>query len=142
MQKHKKPMSTNTVLVSINGTLGNVAFYNNEEVVLGKSACYFNLSSSINKYYIKLLIESPYFLEYALLGATGTTIKNLSLKAMNEFPVPLPPLAEQHRIVAKVDELMALCDQLETQLADTAADSRRLLEAVLHQALLPAEQAA
>ncbi|WP_054758264.1 restriction endonuclease subunit S [Methylomonas koyamae] len=80
MQKHKKPMSTNTVLVSINGTLGNVAFYNNEEVVLGKSACYFNLSSSINKYYIKLLIESPYFLEYALLGATGTTIKNLSLK--------------------------------------------------------------
>jgi type I restriction enzyme S subunit len=45
MQKHKKPMTTNTVLVSINGTLGNVAFYNNEEVVLGKSACYFNLST-------------------------------------------------------------------------------------------------
>lgn len=59
-----------------------------------------------------------------------------------EFPIPLPPLAEQHRIVAKVDELMALCDQLETQLADTAVDSRRLLEAVLQQALLPAEQAA
>ena len=45
-------------------------------------------------------------------------------------------------IVAKVDELMALCDQLETQLTNTAADSRRLLEAVLHQVLLPDERAA
>jgi type I restriction enzyme S subunit len=54
-----------------------------------------------------------------------------------------PPLAEQHRIVAKVDELMALCDQLETQLATSEADSRRLLEAVLRDALAPAlEQAA
>jgi hypothetical protein len=44
------------------------------------------------------------------------------------------------RIVAKVDELMALCDQLEFQLADTAVDSCRLLEAVLHEALLSAGQ--
>ena len=51
--------------------------------------------------------------------------------------IPLPPLAEQHRIVAKVDELMALCDQLEAQLTTTEADSRRLLEAVLHEALNP-----
>ena len=52
-------------------------------------------------------------------------------------PVPLPPLAEQHRIVAKVNELMALCDQLEQQLVTTATDSRRLLEAVLRDALAP-----
>ena len=44
---------------------------------------------------------------------------------------PLPPLAEQHRIVAKVDELMALCDRLEAQLTTTQTESRRLLEAVL-----------
>jgi type I restriction enzyme S subunit len=59
------------------------------------------------------------------------------------LPILIPPLAEQHRIVAKVDELMALCDQLETQLTSTATDSDRLLEAVLHEALSPAsEQAA
>ena len=51
--------------------------------------------------------------------------------------IPLPPLAEQHRIVARVDELMALCDQLEAQLTTTEADSHRLLEAVLHEALNP-----
>lgn len=61
---------------------------------------------------------------------------------MIKIVMPLPPLAEQHRIVTKVDELMALCDQLETQLASTANDSRRLLEAVLHDALLPADVAA
>jgi type I restriction enzyme S subunit len=43
--------------------------------------------------------------------------------------------SEQHRIVAKVDELMALCDQLEAQLTTTQTNSRRLLEAVLHEAL-------
>ena len=53
-------------------------------------------------------------------------------------PLPLPPFAEQHRIVARVDELMALCDQLEAQLTITEADSRRLLETVLHEALHPA----
>jgi hypothetical protein len=50
----------------------------------------------------------------------------------------LLPLAEQHRIVAKADELMALCDRLEAQLITTHIDSRRLLEAVLHEALAPA----
>ena len=52
--------------------------------------------------------------------------------------IPIPPLGEQHRIVAKVDELMALCDRLEAQLTTTHTDSRRLLEAVLHEALAPA----
>jgi type I restriction enzyme S subunit len=49
--------------------------------------------------------------------------------------VELPPLAEQHRIVAKVDELMALCDQLEQQLNQADQQRRRLLEAVLAEAL-------
>jgi type I restriction enzyme S subunit len=51
--------------------------------------------------------------------------------------IPLPPLAEQHRIVAKVDELMGLCDRLETQLTTTQTTSRQLLESLLHKALNP-----
>jgi len=50
-----------------------------------------------------------------------------------------PPLAEQHRIVAKVDALMALCDQLEASLNAAAATRSRLLEALLAEALAPAE---
>ena len=56
-------------------------------------------------------------------------------------PFPLPPLAEQHRIVAKVDELMALCDQLEESL--TTGDETRmwLVDLMLHEALEPNELA-
>ncbi len=134
MLKLKKELSSNAVLVSINGTLGNVAFYNGEEIILGKSACYFNLSEEVSKHFIKILLESPYFMSYALRTATGSTIKNLSLKAMNDFPVPLPPIAEQHRIVSKVDQLMHLCDELETQLNQSKKDSEMLMQAVLQEA--------
>ena len=65
-KRHRKPMTLNTVLVSINGTLGSVAFYNNENVILGKSACYFNLVNLIDKHYVRRVIESPYFVNYAL----------------------------------------------------------------------------
>ena len=73
-----------------------------------------------------------------LAFAPATAQKNINLEILNAVLTPLPPLAEQHRIVAKVDELMALCDQLETQLNTTQTDSRRLLEAVLETALVPA----
>ncbi|MDE2676432.1 MAG: restriction endonuclease subunit S [Gemmatimonadota bacterium] len=68
-------------------------------------------------------------------GATNQV--ELTAKMANEQPVPLPPLAEQHRIVAKVDELMALCDRLETALAATDRCRSRLLESLLHDALAP-----
>lgn len=54
------------------------------------------------------------------------------------YPIPLPPLAEQHRIVAEVDELMALCDQLEASLTGGEQTRSRLLEAVLHNNMEPA----
>ena len=75
-------------------------------------------------------------------GARGAGQPNVNGQTLGKMLIPLPPLAEQHRIVAKVDELMALCDRLEASLAATEADSRRLLEAVLHEALAPAVQEA
>jgi type I restriction enzyme, S subunit len=51
----------------------------------------------------------------------------------------VPPLAEQHRIVAKVDELMALCDRLEASLSTGDETRRGLLDALLHEALAPVD---
>ena len=74
--------------------------------------------------------------------AYGAGKPGLNLDNIRSLSVPLPPLAEQHRIVAKVDELMAVCDQLEASLTATQTDSRRLLEAVLQEALAPAMEKA
>ena len=53
------------------------------------------------------------------------------------FPIPIPPIAEQHRIVTMVDQMMALCGRLEECLATVDDTRRRLLDAVLHEALDP-----
>ncbi|MBE5802993.1 MAG: restriction endonuclease [Clostridiales bacterium] len=111
-EKHKKPLDDNTILISINGTIGNYAFYNGEPIILGKSACYFSVLTGVDKDFIRHLLNTKYFMDYAVNEATQTTIKNVSLKAMRMLPVPLPPLAEQKRIVAKLEEILPLCDRL------------------------------
>lgn len=111
--KYKKPLNQNTILLSINGTIGNIAFYKNEPVILGKSACYVTLLDEVNKYYINVLLQTQMFYDYAVREATQTTIKNVSLKAVRMLPVPLPPIEEQARIVARVEELLAVCDRLQ-----------------------------
>jgi len=134
-EKNKKDLNANTVLVSINGTIGNIAFFNQEPVILGKSACYFNLLSGTEKLFIKRVIESPIFFRYALSQATGSTISNLGLKAMNYFPVPVPPTSEQNRIIAKVDELMALCEQLKACLNHAQVTQLQLADAITERTL-------
>ncbi len=62
------------------------------------------------------------------MAASQVNISQAKLKAA---PVPVPPLAEQHRIVAKVDELMALCDRLEAEQADAEAAHAKLVQALL-----------
>lgn len=86
-------------------------------------------NSSIDYYY-------NFFKTHGFEGS-GLTVKGIRVEELLNTPFPLPPLAEQNRIVAKVDELMELCDQLESQLTTTEANSRRLLEAVLRDALNP-----
>jgi type I restriction enzyme S subunit len=73
-------------------------------------------------------------------AACATTVGNWGISASNlkEIRFPLPPLGEQHRIVAKVDELMTVCDQLEASLTTADDTRRRLLEALLAGALSPA----
>ncbi len=130
-EKYKKPLDATTVLLSINGTLGNVAFYGGEQVVLGKSACYFNLTSGLAKSFVRTLLECPDFQSYATASATGSTIKNLGLKAIGDWPIALPPLAEQSRIVARVASLRALCADLRQRLTAARDTQAQLSEALV-----------
>jgi type I restriction enzyme S subunit len=65
--------------------------------------------------FLTYLINSPFVRQQSADNTQGIGNKNLVLRLINRFIVPLPPLAEQKRIVAKVDELMGLCDELEVQ---------------------------
>ncbi len=132
-EKYKKPLDATTVLLSINGTLGNVAFYSGEKVILGKSACYFNLTSGLTKSFVRTLLECPDFQNYALTSATGSTIKNLGLKAVGDWPIALPPLVEQSRILTRVTQLRRLCFELRQRLAEREAVQARLAEALVQQ---------
>ncbi|MFN3332101.1 MAG: restriction endonuclease subunit S [Caldilinea sp.] len=94
----------------------------------------------VNPEYIRTWLRSDYVYARIECRATGSTnqVELTAQMAVNQV-VPLPPLAEQHRIVAKVDELMALCDRLEAALTATAATRRRLLDALLAEALAPVD---
>ncbi len=132
--KYKKNLTDRTVLVSINGTLGNVAFYNGEKIILGKSACFFNLKESVDKDFVKYVLTSPYFLKYAHQEATGATIKNVSLKTMREFIVPLPLLKTQQTIVQKLDALHAETKKLEAIYQQKLNDLEELKKSILQKA--------
>ena len=98
-------LCSKTILLSINGTIGNVALYKGEPIMLGKSACYINVSTKVNKHYIFHYLMMPKCQFYFTSELTGTTIKNLSLKSVRRTKVSLPNLKEQNRIAQLFDAI-------------------------------------
>jgi len=87
-----------------------------------------------NTYLLKTMV-APLFYDEMRAGMTGVAITRVTLSKLNDAIIPLPPLAEQHRIVAKVDELMALCNTLKARLADAQAIQLHLADAIVEQAV-------
>jgi type I restriction enzyme S subunit len=102
-QKYRLPLSENTILMSINGTIGNVAFYRGESLVLGKSAAYINCDKSLVRKFLFFFLQSSAVKEFFRFELTGTTIFNLSLASVRNLPVALPPLIEQIEISSFVE---------------------------------------
>ena len=139
--KYKKNLNQNTILVSINGTLGNIAFYNKENIILGKSACYFNLFEKQFKDFMFFLLSSEYFKKYASENATGSTIKNVSLKTMRDFLVPLPTLNEQKKIVSAIKTIfnqITIIENDKTDLQEIIKQTKsKILDLAIHGKLVP-----
>jgi addiction module RelE/StbE family toxin len=96
----------------------------------------------IAPYFFELLLNSPIVRHQSAENTQGVGNKNLVLKSIKSFLVALPPLAEQQRIVAKVDELMRWCDALEARLTAAQTTAEHLLDATLHQILSAPREAA
>ncbi|MCX7094158.1 MAG: restriction endonuclease subunit S [Methylobacter sp.] len=84
-----------------------------------------------NSNYFKFALKSPYFINYVNARSYGMKMPRLGTEDGRRAYFPLPPLADQHRIVAKVDELMTLCDQLETQHSNAAEAHEKLVSHLL-----------
>ena len=96
--KYKKPLNNRTILVSINGTIGNVAKYRDEKCILGKSACFFNVKENVDLNFIYYVVANQQFKNTITQLATGTTIKNVSLETMRNYTFCIPPLSIQKQI--------------------------------------------
>ncbi|VXD08731.1 Restriction modification system DNA specificity domain protein [Enterobacterales bacterium 8AC] len=105
--KYRDSLNERSILLSINGTIGNLAYYNNEPILLGKSAAYINVSTLYSKRWIYYILQSNSVLRYFEKELTGTTIKNLSLKTIRDTVIYSPNLEEQTKIanfLSAVDE--------------------------------------
>lgn len=136
---HSRVAPPNTVLmVCIGATLGKVN-------TTKRRVCFNQQINSLSPFldelapFIALALKASRFQSLAWSKAGTGTLPIISKGKWEQLAVPLPPLAEQRRIVAKVNKLMALCDRLEASLNDTEATRRRLLDALLAEALAPAE---
>ena len=113
--KYRKPLSDKTILLGINGTYGNLAFYNGEKCILGKSACYINVSDDVDKYFLYYNFLNSDFQLFLDSIATGTTIPNVPLKGLREYSILLPPLPEQKAIASVLSSLDDKIDLLHRQ---------------------------
>ena len=100
------------ILLTIVGTLGRSCVYNkNYNLAFQRSVSV--ITTLIFNEYLKSVFDSPFIQDAMNTKATGTAQKGFYLKQLENLLIPLPPLAEQKRIVAKVEELFKLCDKLD-----------------------------
>ncbi|OYD06728.1 restriction endonuclease subunit S [Paludifilum halophilum] len=98
------------------------------------SADMYPIDVFINNKYVANYMLSSYFINLVTKNDNRVAMPKVNQDELNKVIVPLPPLKEQKRIVAKVDQLLSLCDQLEEQLKVSEQNTEKLLQAVLHEA--------
>lgn len=132
IENARTDIKTGDVLLTIVGTIGRSAVVPQEapKFVLQRSVAV--IQTGINPYYLSLYFHSPLCINYFLEHGKGTAQKGIYLNKLSDLPLALPPLEEQQRIVAKVEELMQLCDQLEQQQSLSTEAHDQLVDTLLN----------
>lgn len=88
----------------------------------------------VSKYYLYKVLSTPFCQNQFTDKTKQVGVQKMALNRLASTLIPLPPLAEQHRIVAKIDELMALCDVLKARIAAAQTTQLQLAGAIVEQA--------
>ena len=124
------------IVISITGDVGNLGLIPEDfgEAYINQHSCLVRLTATQKNRYVVEFLRTP--LAKQQFNEPQRGIKNsFRLSDVDFLMMPLPPLAEQRRIVAKVDELFALCDQLKERLQQASETEQHLTNAIVEQAL-------
>ena len=128
------------VIARTGGTIGKSFLVNEEPPYATLFASYLIRvipSKSLNASFLKYFFESPFYWEQLYEAAWGAGQPNVNATKLNALLLSLPPVSEQQRIVVKLDELMAYCDELEASIKESQQQNELLLQQVLREALKP-----
>ena len=130
-------LSKNDLVMARRGEMGRCAIVTHKEDnwLCGTGSFFIKFNETISRNFLVNMFSSSWVKAYLGGNSIGTTMTNLNHGILNKMPVMLPPVAEQHRIVAKVDELMKICDQLKDQLQQSQVTQVQLTNALIDNAL-------
>jgi len=130
-----KPELGDILMVSVGATLGRLAIMrDSQDMVLVRSVTLLRPMKTLGEY-LAIYLQAPTTQSWIWRNVRQSAQPCLYLSKSSSIPVSVPPLAEQHRIVQKVDELMALCDHLKQRLNQASETRNQMAEAVVEGAL-------
>ena len=136
IKEHRKPAKGDILYSAVGATLGIPAIVDcNQEFCFQRHIALLkpDLSQLSSEFFWHMLRSSTLY-ETAWAGTTGSAQPTIPLKAIRVLEIPLPPLSEQRRIVAYLDDLQAKVDALKRLQSETAAELNALLPSILDKA--------
>lgn len=105
-------------MISAVGSIGSTYIVKEYDIFYYKDASVLCLKNdkNWNPIFFSIWLESPFLQEQMYKNSKGTTVDTITLEKLNGYIIPLPPLNEQHRIVAKIEELFAQLDNIASSL--------------------------
>jgi type I restriction enzyme S subunit len=126
LAKKFQPKRGDILFARIGARIGKPCIVESDERFMISYSCCVIRPLLVDTKFINYFLKEASFIAVALEKTQGIGVPDLGMKMIKQFVVPLPSLSEQHRIVAKVDALMALCDALESHLEERADVQGRL----------------
>ena len=129
------PQRNDIIYSRIGAKLGKARIVESDErFIVSYSCCTVRTLNSDIKY-LNFVLDSGFVLKQAVGHTTMNSIPDLGIQKIKEFLIPLPPFAEQNRIVQKIDELLKFCNEMESTIKQSESQNEKLLQQVLREAL-------